>query len=365
MLMKPTPRIVAFHLLNDFSGSPKVLSQLIHGWVTFGYDIHIYTSLHQQGFLSGIKGVSYHNSWYRFKANKWLRLIIYTLSQIILFFRMLFTLRKTDIVYINTILPFGAALAGKLKGCSIIYHIHESSIRPAILNIFLFAIIKLTANEIINVSKYVQQAHDIKSANNHLIYNAIENTFLEKIYITKKEPDYRNILMVCSLKAYKGVYEFVKLAHDNPVHQFSLVLNATQSEVDKFETTLTKPKNLSIYPSQKNLHPFYRWADLIVNLSRPDGWVETFGLTIIEGMAYGLPAIVPPVGGILEVIEENVTGFSIDSRNTNLLNHTLKKILNDRALYKRLSIAARQRVLLFNEETLVRKTVLILQHYSN
>lgn len=363
--MKSTPRIVAFHLLNDFSGSPKVLSQLIHGWGTFNYDIHIYTSLHRQGFLSGIKGVSYHNSWYRFKSNKWLRLMVYTLSQVILFFRTLFTLRKTDIVYINTILPFGAALAGKLKGCGIIYHIHESSIRPAILNYFLFAIVKLTASEIINVSKYVHQAHSIKSTPNHLIYNAIEKTFLENIPAAKKEPNRTNILMVCSLKVYKGIYEFVKLARDNPAYQFRLVLNATQSEVDTFETTLTKPNNLFIYPSQKNLHPFYRWADLIVNLSRPDGWVETFGLTIIEGMAYGLPAIVPPVGGILEVIEENVTGFSIDSRDTHLLNHTLRKILSDPALYKRLSVAAKQRVFMFNEATLVRKTVLILQHYSN
>jgi len=37
--------------------------------------------------------------------------------------------------------------------------------------------------------------------------------------------------------------------------------------------------------------------------------VETFGLTILEGMTYKLPAIVPPVGGVIELVEENKMVF--------------------------------------------------------
>lgn len=65
----------------------------------------------------------------------------------------------------------------------------------------------------------------------------------------------------------------------------------------------------------KNTHPFYQEASIILNLSDVNLWVETFGLTILEGMAYQLPAIVPPVGGVIELVEENKNGFLIDSKD--------------------------------------------------
>jgi glycosyltransferase involved in cell wall biosynthesis len=348
--MRHTNRIFAFHLLNDRSGSPKVLSQIIKGWVNDGMDIHLYTSLYQEGFLSGIEGVSYHNGWYRFKENPWIRLLFYTLSQLILIGKMYRKIKKTDIVYINTVLPFGAALLGKIKGCRVIYHIHESTVNPAILKWFLFKIVKWSASEIINVSKYVEKSHGIKNVPNHLVYNAIDEYFLLNL-LPKEESVFRpsRVLMVCSLKAYKGVFEFIQLAADFPQYQFRLVLNATQTEINSFFGGVQFPDNLTLFPSQSNLHPFFQWADIIVNLSRPDAWIETFGLTIIEGMAYGLPAIVPPVGGILEVIEEGVTGFSVDSRNSIQLNDKLSQLLSNTNDYKTCAREALKRLNHFKE----------------
>ena len=86
--MNHLPRIFAFHLLNDRSGSPKVLSQLLKNWVTEGSEVHLYTSNQTNGFLSDIKGISYHNGWYQFKSNPWLRLVYFTLSQVILLIKM-------------------------------------------------------------------------------------------------------------------------------------------------------------------------------------------------------------------------------------------------------------------------------------
>jgi len=348
-------RIFAFHLFNDLSGSPKVLSQLIKEWVGLGYDVHLYTSQHQHGFLSDLQGIAYYNSWYRFAKNPWLRLIFYTTSQFILYFKMVLKIKRSDIIYVNTVFPFGAAILGKLKGCRVIYHIHESTVNPAVLKWFLFWIVKITSSDIINVSHYVQQAHGINSVPNHVLYNAIENSFLKKIVDKKCPSNPSHVLMVCSLKAYKGVFEFIALAQDNPTYQFRLVLNASQNDIESFLTGKAKPENLTIYSSQVDLHPHYHWANIIVNLSRTDGWIETFGLTIIEGMAYGLPAIVPPVGGILEVIVEGITGYSVDSRDRIQLNNTLRKMLSDPQLYKAFSIAARERLSLFNETTLLER----------
>jgi len=351
--MSNLPRIFAFHLLNDRSGSPKVLGQILKKCVKDGRDVNLYTSAHANGFLSEIKGITYHKGWYVFQPNPWLRLIYFTLSQILLIIKMWSKIGKNDIVYINTVLPFGAGILGKIKGARIIYHIHETTVNPAVLKWFLFKMVKVTAHEIINVSKYVEQAHQIKSVPNHLVYNSLENAYLDKI-LPKKTSFYpKNVLMVCSLKKYKGVYEFLQLATDHPQYAFRLVLNGSQSEINTFFSNHHIPLNLTLFAAQKDLHPFYQWADVILNLSRPDGWIETFGLTIIEGMAYGLPAIVPPVGGILEVIEDGVTGFAVDARDRQNLNLVLNKILSNSHDYVQMSIAAKERVNMFKEDQMI------------
>jgi len=360
--MKYTNRIFAFHLLNDRSGSPKVLSQLIKSWKKEGMDVNLYTSLHQEGFLSNLQGVKYHNGWYRFKPNPWMRLLYYTCSQLILIFTMYPKINKKDVIYINTVLPFGAALIGKLKGCRMIYHIHESTVNPAILKWFLFKMVKWTASDIINVSKYVAKSHGIKNVPNHLVYNALDERFLSGVIPKVQRVLPNHVLMVCSLKAYKGVFEFIQLAADFPQYQFRLVLNATQTEIDSFFDGTQFSENLSLFPSQSNLHPFFEWADLIVNLSKPDGWIETFGLTIVEGMAYGLPAIVPPVGGILEVIEEGKTGFSVDSRDRESINDTLNQLFGNTDFYRACSMKALQRLHLFSEEKMLSEIIQITKN---
>lgn len=353
--MKNTTKIYAFHLLNDRSGSPKVLSQILKNWCKQDLEVHLYTTLHQDGFLSNIEGVHYHKGWYRFKANPWLRLLYFSLSQFFLFFKMFRQVKKEDVIYINTVLPFGAAILAKIKGCRVIYHIHESTLNPPILKWFLFSIVQWSASDIINVSKYVEQSHGITTCPNHLVYNAINEDFLSEILPKKNCKNPENVMMVCSLKTYKGVFEFVNLAEDHPQYSFRLVLNAKQAAITSFFEGTKIPTNLVLYASQQNLHPFYQWADVVVNLSRPDGWIETFGLTIIEGMAYGLPAIVPPVGGVLEVIEEGVTGFSVDSRQRKELNSKLTELMVKTHCYKEFSEASKKRIFVFKEKLMLQK----------
>lgn len=348
--MKSKQRIFAFHLLNDRSGSPKVLSLVLRRWLEADKEVHLYTTQNQDGFLSNIPGLHFHPAWYQFRANPWLRLLFYTTSQLILISRMSRAIKKNDLVYVNTLLPFGAAILGKLKGAHVVYHIHESTVKPAILKWFLLKIVRLTANEIVNVSKYVQEAHGIKTIPSHLVYNTIEEAFLNDLLPKKISQQPKNVLMVCSLKAYKGVLEFLQLAFDNKPYNFKLVLNATEVEISTFFKGTAIPQNLQLFSSQKDLHPFYQWADIILNLSRPDGWIETFGLTIIEGMAYGLPAIVPPVGGILEVIKEGKSGYSIDARDRPKLNECLKNIMENPERYHNMSIAAKLRLNAFREK---------------
>ena len=354
-------RIFAFHLLNDYSGSPKVLSQLLKGWTKNNVEVHMVTCSGREGFLSNIPGINYHFYSYKFAQNPYLRLLNLTWSQKILFWKMLFKVKKTDVIYINTVLPFGAAFLGKIRGCRVIYHIHETTVKPPILKKFLFGFVKWSAKDVIYVSKYLAKQEPISTANTHILFNALEDDFFRIAKQNRKaKTSLKNALLVCSLKDYKGVNEFVLLASSNFSNNFRLIVNASEKEIDSYFESKSIPKNLEILPVQTNLHPHYSWADIILNLSRPDGWIETFGLTVIEGMAYGLPAIIPPIGGITELIKEGINGFLIDSRNTNQLDVSFKKLVKDETLYQSFHQKALENAELFNEDVFISESLNLL-----
>ena len=107
--------------------------------------------------------------------------------------------------------------------------------------------------------------------------------------------------MACSPRGYKGIETFAQLAKSAPDFNWVLVLNGTPAEIAGFKSKHCC-ENLTVFPAQSDLLPFYQTAHFVLNLSHPDQWVETFGLTLLEGMAHGLPVIGPAVGGPVELI---------------------------------------------------------------
>ena len=127
-------KVVAVHLLNDFSGSPKVLSQVIKILQKKGFDVECYTN-NNVGFLSE-SNIKSNTFFYYRSNNKVITTLLLFLSQLNLAFQLIKYKNKEVIIYINTLLPFGAAIMGKLLGKQVIYHIHETSLRPNVFKQF-------------------------------------------------------------------------------------------------------------------------------------------------------------------------------------------------------------------------------------
>ena len=159
--------------------------------------------------------------------------------------------------------------------------------------------------------------------------------------------------MVCSMKSYKGIFEFLKIAsicEINKKIKFKLVLSANQEEIDNFFNDVNIGKNVSILPVQYDLKHIYEDTNLLLNLSKPEKWIETFGLTILEGMAFGIPAIVPQIGGPSELVKEKVNGYKINSSEVFEISKKISQLEQNRTLAKKLSDNCKLRINEFSTE---------------
>lgn len=343
--------LVFIHLFNNFSGSPNVLAVLVKGLLKGEYDITLLTN-RSEGFLSKIEGVKYHYLCYKWiEKNHLLTFFFFVIAQIQLFFLLLFKKSKNRIYYINTILPIGAILACWLTRKNYYIHVHENMQQKKSLYPLYKFVYKYCNKKSIFVSKYVQeQAVNVKDS--IIAYNGLSNEFMNKIEIVPLLQR-SSILMLCSLRSYKGIFEFINLADRLPGCQFEMVVSDAVDNVNAFCKRYVIPHNLHIYPSQTDVHSFYQKARLVVNLSDSTACIETFGLTLLEAFSYGIPAIGPMVGGPTEIIDDGKNGFLVDSKNTEELLDKVRLLMEDEKLYLKMSDTALQKAKTFSSENMV------------
>ena len=342
--------IVFAHLLNDVSGSPRVLLAAISAFANAGHATKLYIGSDGNGCLSRC-GVPIVRYWYRRTGYRVPTLFTYLFSQFGLFFKLLADsdIDRRAIIYVNTLLPFGAALYGWLTGRRVIYHVHEVSITPVPLRWLLVGVAQLTSDLNIYVSDAHVAALPIRGGRHIRLYNALDDAFATKAFASPyhhRRAGTFKILMVASLRDYKGVPEFLELATrfaTMPDVHFDLVVNDEHAAIARYFGGTHVPPNLTVHARVADTTCFYANASLVLNLSRVDEWVETFGLTILEAMAHGVPVIAPPVGGPVELVTHGVHGCLINSRDSEPLYAAVHALYESAALCERYSLACRKR----------------------
>ncbi|KAB1183220.1 glycosyltransferase [Photobacterium damselae] len=331
-------KIFFSHILNDYSGSPRVLRDAIEAIKESDIEINIITNKNI-GFLSNIDNVNYIYVNYSFHKNKFIQIIFFLLVQIELFFKLSYFLVRARCkgfnckVINNTMLPFGSGIAGFLFAKENLYYIHEVYIKPEILKSFLLFIIDNTATKVIYVSNFLKKETKLLNVDEVVIYNVLRSDFnsIDNIDFYGKYQR-KEIFFASSLKDYKGIYNLIKIAGKVPDVTFSLALNCEEKEFISFSEVCSEYRNINLYLRPSNIEELYLRSFVVLNLTIPELCIETFGLSILEGISYGCVPIVPPVGGPVELVKDNF-GFKISSNNIDQVSSIINTLCNDYELW--------------------------------
>jgi glycosyltransferase involved in cell wall biosynthesis len=87
------------------------------------------------------------------------------------------------------------------------------------------------------------------------------------------------------------------------------------------------------------LGPYYERAAVVVCPSRREG----YGVVAREAMAHGRPVVASAVGGLLDAVEDGVTGLFVPARDAHALRGAIERLLRDPELRRRFGSAARER----------------------
>ena len=261
-------------------------------------------------FLSSLPGeitrtyIDYQKSTYLFSKIYW-----FIKSQILIL-KHVYSLKKNDILYLNTFYPFIVGLFGKFLGITVVYHIHEAYPNKKIHIRIIFKIIEYSANKIFCVSNIVKIQFKSKKAK--IMSNCLHPSFPKKTLDQRsKKNNPKKILMISSLKKYKGIFTFCELASSMINYDFTLVISSSSAEINKVLFKYKSIQNLRIISSQKDITPFLNCNGIMLNLTDFNEVIETFGLTILEGLSYGLPGVVPIKSGVTDLINHNINGRRI------------------------------------------------------
>jgi glycosyltransferase involved in cell wall biosynthesis len=82
----------------------------------------------------------------------------------------------------------------------------------------------------------------------------------------------------------------------------------------------------------------YRSADIFCLPS----WWEAMPLSVLEAMASGLPVVATTVGDVPTMVRPGVTGFLVEPRNLEAIAASLRTLLDDPDLRRRMGSAGRE-----------------------
>lgn len=187
--------------------------------------------------------------------------------------------------------------------------------------------------------KYLKEKYLIKMLKERVIYNGIDysryniNLFSKQINTTHVIPKTRSIILMVARfspeKNHKAAILTLKMLIKNykcPVELRFLGSGDEKyiAELKEFAISHDLSDHIKFLGFSDDVRIFYSSADMFLLTSSS----ETFPLSVIEAMSFGLPSVITDVGGACELIMEGFNGYTVPVNNIKLMAEKCQLVLN-------------------------------------
>ena len=167
----------------------------------------------------------------------------------------------------------------------------------------------------------------------------VDDSLIEEFDINSKTGQVKNILFLARIEKAKGVYTAINSFDllQKKYHDLSLTIVGNGSEfqnVKKYiETHAIKNIELTGNLNGDALIKKYSQADIYLFPTHHEGMPTT----VLEAMAFGLPIITRPVGGLVDFFEEEKMGYLIKSHDPGDYVNAMELFINNPDYTQRVS----------------------------
>ncbi|ARW39408.1 N-acetyl-alpha-D-glucosaminyl L-malate synthase [Bacillus amyloliquefaciens] len=258
-----------------------------------------------------------------------------------------------DIIHAHYALPHAvcAYLAKQMlkRDIGIVTTLHGTDITvlgydPSLKDLIRFAI--ESSDRVTAVSTALAgETYDLIKPNKKIetIYNFIdERVYLKKNTESIKEkhgilPDEKVVIHVSNFRKVKRVKDVIRVFRNIAAKTKAKLLLVGDGPEKCVAWQLVEKYGLQdqvlLLGNQDRVEELYSISDLKLLLSEK----ESFGLVLLEAMACGVPCIGSNIGGIPEVIKDQVSGFLVEVGDIQAASEKALAILEDKQLSKRLT----------------------------
>ena len=256
------------------------------------------------------------------------------------------------IVIIFFILRWNARFAQK-----IVIHWHSDLVKTLILDKFyhgLISIFVFRRSSCVIVTSAVYKDSSTALRDLSLRYEVIPNFNLRSISSVRSVFELRDksdvyLLSVGRNTEYKGFNFLIECMCLLPVNYKLTIIGKDVSLLD-IPASLKSRVSLQEEVDEFELKAIYEASDIFVLGSHTRA--EAFGVVLIEAMFYGLPTVSfgIPGSGVLEVVNNNVTGFLVENRNVSQMASAVRRLVSEPGLYEFMSRNSIERSLSFSKD---------------
>lgn len=334
------------------SGAEKVTLDVLEGFKENGHTVHCMVSGWNDGdFIERIKNLQLPYTaiklgWYYTTKIWWSLDSLVHYPKAIWDFIQLKKKFKSDIVY--TISFRQIVLLYPFFGKNIIYHIHDPNSHSKQSRFFL-KLINKKVKTYIAVSNFIKQdliKCGLAENKIEVIYNGIEiqpqaRKQLSEQAILKIGIVGQVIRRKGHLIAVEALHELIKVNKKVQLVIVGVGDTAFTQEVQQKITYLQLNDHVVWKGFVRELEKIYEGLDIVIAPTQNE---EPFGLMACEACMFGIPVIVSNKGGLVEIVEDGINGYTFNANNAHDLAEKIGWLYQNETLRNEFGNAGKQKV---------------------